>query len=93
MIPVLCVLPTHAEMWTAYREQKYNNLEGHEGPILTVVSLEEGPPRAEGKPGVSTHATFLDQSSAGMSWISSDGDVITAGVEARGASDLLSEPG
>ena len=50
---MLCVLPTHAEMWTAYREQKYNNLEGHEGPILTVVSLEEGPPRAgaEGKPG------------------------------------------
>ena len=48
---MLCVLPTHAEMWTASHAQKYNNLEGHEDEILCVVSVEHGPPRADGKPG------------------------------------------
>ena len=48
---MLCVLPTHAEMWTASHAQKYNNLEGHTDEILCVVSVEHGPPRADGKPG------------------------------------------
>ena len=39
---MLCVLPDQVQTWTAYREQKYNNFEGHEGPLLSVVAMEEG---------------------------------------------------